>query len=154
MLLEQYFDCHVKHAITKNNSNISSGLFGMKNDLRNMLEIDSNVMTDEHTKAIAAKTEGFSGREIEKLMLSVRSSFFSSDEGILSESLINAIVDTKVKDHKEKRIMIMAQIRSSSITEFDLGQNDDDSLTVDYDKVSKARKRYSYHRYGTFSLPN
>ena len=51
---------------------------------------------------LAAKTEGFSGREISKLIVSCQASAYSSEDGKLTEKMIDAKLDTALASHDKK----------------------------------------------------
>ena len=158
VLITQYFDRHIKQVFNPKKSEESSKWLNLKHmllkdDYKVFSRINSNAMNEEQLYDIAAKTDGFSGREIEKFILGIQSSFYSSEECVLSRSMIDDAVDTKVNDHKEKKRMLFVQSQAN-ISGFESEQNDDDLLTTEYDRVMKSGKRYSYHRYGSFSLPN
>ncbi|OQV19383.1 ATPase family AAA domain-containing protein 3-A [Hypsibius exemplaris] len=52
--------------------------------------------------SIAAKTTGLSGREIAKLGVSWQASAYASEEGVLTEKMVDDRVDDMVKQHKQK----------------------------------------------------
>ncbi|XP_055342233.1 ATPase family AAA domain-containing protein 3-like [Paramacrobiotus metropolitanus] len=51
---------------------------------------------------IAAKTVGLSGREIAKLAVSWQASAYASENGVLTEKMVDARVDDVIKQHKQK----------------------------------------------------
>ena len=59
-------------------------------------------MTNETIKVIAGKIEGFSGREISKLMISMRYKLSMDPSLTLSLQMMNQIVQEKILEHEEK----------------------------------------------------
>ena len=51
---------------------------------------------------VAAKLDGFSGREISKLMVSCQAATFASDSGIFDEKMFDQKVDLALISHKKK----------------------------------------------------
>lgn len=51
---------------------------------------------------LAAKTDGFSGREISKLIVSCQASAYSSEDGKLTEKMIDAKLDSALASHDKK----------------------------------------------------
>ncbi|GAU98002.1 hypothetical protein RvY_09207 [Ramazzottius varieornatus] len=51
---------------------------------------------------IARRTQGLSGREISKLAVAWQSSAYASEDGILTEKMVDARVDDVLKQHKQK----------------------------------------------------
>lgn len=51
---------------------------------------------------IAKRTEGMSGREISKLGVAWQAAAYSSEDGVLTEAMIDARVDDAVKQHLQK----------------------------------------------------
>ena len=68
--------------------------------------VDKDVMNEEQTNNIVARTTGFSGREIAKLMIAVQGSVFASNDGVLTSAMLEKIVSTKVDDHAMKMKMM------------------------------------------------
>jgi ATPase family AAA domain-containing protein 3A/B len=60
-------------------------------------------ITDDIIKEAAAKTDGFSGREIAKLMAGVQAAVYGSKECELSPALFREVVDYKVAEHRQRR---------------------------------------------------
>lgn len=60
-------------------------------------------ITDDLIQEAAAKTDGFSGREIAKLMASVQAAVYGSTECELTPSLFREVVDYKVAEHQQRR---------------------------------------------------
>ncbi|KAK4758850.1 hypothetical protein SAY87_020151 [Trapa incisa] len=59
-------------------------------------------VSDEVIWEAAKKTEGFSGREIAKLMASVQAAVYGSPNGVLDAQLFNEVVDYKIMEHKQR----------------------------------------------------
>ncbi|KAK3017161.1 hypothetical protein RJ639_007836 [Escallonia herrerae] len=65
-------------------------------------EITIKDLSDDVLREAARKTEGFSGREIAKLMASVQAAVYGSPDCVLDSQLFNEIVDYKVAEHKQR----------------------------------------------------
>ncbi|RAL52530.1 hypothetical protein DM860_017224 [Cuscuta australis] len=59
-------------------------------------------ISDDVLKEAARKTEGFSGREIAKLMASMQAAVYGSPDCVLDSQLFKEIVDFKVAEHKQR----------------------------------------------------
>ncbi|KDP25119.1 hypothetical protein JCGZ_22654 [Jatropha curcas] len=75
--------------------------------LRNLFKkqpqkIEIKGLTDDILKEAAAKTEGFSGREIAKLMASVQAAVYGSQDCVLDPNLFREVVDYKVAEHQQR----------------------------------------------------
>lgn len=66
-------------------------------------KIEMKGLTDDLLKEAAAKTDGFSGREIAKLMASVQAAVYGSENCVLDPSLFREVVDYKVAEHQQRR---------------------------------------------------
>ncbi|KAG2318263.1 hypothetical protein Bca52824_021385 [Brassica carinata] len=66
-------------------------------------KIEIKGVTEELLKEAAAKTEGFSGREIAKLMASVQAAVYGSEDCVLDSVLFREVVDYKVAEHLQRR---------------------------------------------------
>ncbi|PPD77253.1 hypothetical protein GOBAR_DD25819 [Gossypium barbadense] len=66
-------------------------------------KIEIKGLTDDILREAAAKTEGFSGREIAKLMASVQAAVYGSENCVLDPSLFREVVDYKVAEHQQRR---------------------------------------------------
>ncbi|KAF0934703.1 hypothetical protein E2562_026448 [Oryza meyeriana var. granulata] len=66
-------------------------------------KIEVKGITDDLIREAAAKTEGFSGREIAKLMASVQAAVYGSKECVLTPGLFREVVDYKVAEHQQRR---------------------------------------------------
>ncbi|KAL9225067.1 hypothetical protein vseg_001034 [Gypsophila vaccaria] len=60
-------------------------------------------VTDELLQEAAAKTKGFSGREIAKLMASVQAAVYGSENCVLDSQLFREVVDYKVAEHQQRQ---------------------------------------------------
>ncbi|KAM7266050.1 hypothetical protein ACFE04_003733 [Oxalis oulophora] len=59
-------------------------------------------LTDEVIQEVAKKTEGFSGREIAKLMASVQAAVYGRPDCVLDPELFREVVDYKVVEHHQR----------------------------------------------------
>lgn len=59
-------------------------------------------LSDEVIREAARKTEGFSGREIAKLVAGVQAAVYGSADCVLDSQLFNEIVDYKVAEHQQR----------------------------------------------------
>uniref|UniRef100_A0A0D9VJT8 AAA+ ATPase domain-containing protein n=1 Tax=Leersia perrieri TaxID=77586 RepID=A0A0D9VJT8_9ORYZ len=66
-------------------------------------KIEMKGITDDLIREAAAKTEGFSGREIAKLMASVQAAVYGSKDCVLTPDLFREVVDYKVAEHQQRR---------------------------------------------------
>lgn len=58
---------------------------------------------------IAKRTEGMSGREISKLGVAWQAAAYSSEDGVLTEAMIDARVDDAIKQHQQKMDWLRAE---------------------------------------------
>ncbi|KAK4710208.1 hypothetical protein R3W88_004721 [Solanum pinnatisectum] len=65
-------------------------------------------LSDDEIREAAKKTEGFSGREIAKLVASVQATVYGSPDCVLDSQLFKEIVDYKVAEHHQ-RIKLAAE---------------------------------------------
>eukprot|EP00903_Cladosiphon_okamuranus_P008285 g7974.t1 len=56
-------------------------------------------------RGLSEEVQGFSGREVEKLMLGVQSCAYGSEDGVLTADMLKRVVTHKVKEHGEKAEM-------------------------------------------------
>ncbi|XP_046555418.1 LOW QUALITY PROTEIN: ATPase family AAA domain-containing protein 3-B-like [Haliotis rubra] len=63
---------------------------------------------------IAAMTEGLSGREIAKLGVAWQAQAYSSEDGMLTEKMIDSIVQDAVKQHQKKTLWRQEQEKTSA----------------------------------------
>ncbi|KAM7524148.1 hypothetical protein LguiA_014050 [Lonicera macranthoides] len=59
-------------------------------------------LSDDLIREAARKTEGFSGREIAKLMASVQAAVYGRPDCVLDAQLFTEIVDYKISEHKQR----------------------------------------------------
>ncbi|PKA53884.1 ATP-dependent zinc metalloprotease FTSH 4, mitochondrial [Apostasia shenzhenica] len=69
---------------------------------KNHQNVVTEDLTDEIAREAARKTEGFSGREIAKLVAGVRAAVYGSSDCALDSSLFMEIVDFKVAEHYQR----------------------------------------------------
>eukprot|EP00816_Leptocylindrus_hargravesii_P013594 CAMPEP_0196825624 /NCGR_PEP_ID=MMETSP1362-20130617/93163_1 /TAXON_ID=163516 /ORGANISM="Leptocylindrus danicus, Strain CCMP1856" /LENGTH=651 /DNA_ID=CAMNT_0042206081 /DNA_START=1301 /DNA_END=3256 /DNA_ORIENTATION=- len=119
-----------------------------------LLKIQSNAMGEDQLLEAASVTAGFSGREIGKLMLAIQSTLYSSPDGELTVRDIQTIVETKVNEHRDKQFMMKPQgAMASSKSPKQVEQYDGkEKIEFEFGKRKHDLKRYSYHRYGSFSM--
>lgn len=65
-------------------------------------------LSDDVIREAAKKTEGFSGREIAKLMASVQAAVYGRPDCVLDSELFMEIVDYKIAEH-EQRLSLAAE---------------------------------------------
>jgi ATPase family AAA domain-containing protein 3A/B len=94
-LLKLYLDKYIAQAGSR-----KSGLLSLFKASPQKIEIKG--LSDDIIKEAAAKTDGFSGREIAKLMASVQAAVYGSDNCILDASLFREVVDYKVAEHQQR----------------------------------------------------
>ncbi|KAL7106697.1 hypothetical protein ACP275_06G010100 [Erythranthe tilingii] len=66
-------------------------------------KIEIKGLNDDIIKEAAEKTEGFSGREIAKLMASVQAAVYGSENCVLDANLFREVVDYKVAEHQQRK---------------------------------------------------
>ncbi|KAL9225064.1 hypothetical protein vseg_001031 [Gypsophila vaccaria] len=66
-------------------------------------KIEITGVTDELLQEAAAKTKGFSGREIAKLMASVQAAVYGSENCVLDSQLFREVVEYKVAEHQQRQ---------------------------------------------------
>ncbi|KAJ4789421.1 ATPase family AAA domain-containing protein 3 [Rhynchospora pubera] len=105
-LIKLYFDQYIKNkneGEDKEKLKLGGKLGGLF--IREQQKIVVEGIDDELIRVAAQKTEGFSGREIAKLMASVRAAVYARPDCILDADLFMQIVDYKIDEHK-KRIQL------------------------------------------------
>ncbi|KAL5580057.1 hypothetical protein UlMin_012499 [Ulmus minor] len=95
-LLKLYLDKYIAQAGSRK-PGLFSSLFKSKQQ-----KIEIKGLTDDIIREAAAKTEGFSGREIAKLMASVQAAVYGSENCVLDPSLFREVVDYKVAEHQQR----------------------------------------------------
>lgn len=96
-LLKLYLDKYLAQAGQKKSS-LFQNLFK-----REQQKIEIKGLTDDILKEAAAKTDGFSGREIAKLMAGVQAAVYGSENCVLDPSLFREVVDYKVAEHQQRK---------------------------------------------------
>ena len=71
-----------------------------------VMSIESNLMTGEQLDTTVAVTEGFSGREIGKLMVALQGAMYVSPMGNLDFVTAWKLIETKVREHQDKIDMV------------------------------------------------
>ncbi|CAK9172461.1 unnamed protein product [Ilex paraguariensis] len=101
-LLRLYLDKYIAQAGARKRG-LFSHLFQKQQQ-----KIEIRGLTDDILREAAAKTEGFSGREIAKLMASVQAAVYGSENCVLDPSLFREVVDYKVAEHQQRRKLAAA----------------------------------------------
>ncbi|XP_076942423.1 uncharacterized protein LOC143612283 [Bidens hawaiensis] len=96
-LLKLYLDKYIAKAGAR-----KPGLFS-KFFQKQQQQIEIKGLTDDIIKEAAAKTDGFSGREIAKLMASVQAAVYGSENCVLDPALFHEVVDYKVAEHQQRQ---------------------------------------------------
>ncbi|KAK8698256.1 hypothetical protein V6N13_114381 [Hibiscus sabdariffa] len=96
-LLKLYLDKYIAQAGSRKPS-LFENLFKKQQQ-----KIEIKGLTDDILREAAAKTEGFSGREIAKLMASVQAAVYGSENCVLDPGLFREVVDYKVAEHQQRR---------------------------------------------------
>ncbi|KAK9053676.1 hypothetical protein SSX86_024750 [Deinandra increscens subsp. villosa] len=96
-LLKLYLDKYIAKAGTR-----KPGLFS-KFFQKQQQQIEIKDLNDDIIKEAAAKTDGFSGREIAKLMASVQAAVYGSENCVLDPVLFCEVVDYKVAEHQQRQ---------------------------------------------------
>ena len=64
-------------------------------------------MTGDQLVKTVEETDGFSGREIAKLMISMQSMLYCLDDHVFTKEMAWDVVCTKVSEHKDKQRMVL-----------------------------------------------
>jgi ATPase family AAA domain-containing protein 3A/B len=96
-LLKLYLD---KYIVKAGNKNEKSWLRFFR---RQPQKIEIKGITEDLIQEAAAKTQGFSGREIAKLMASVQAAVYGSQDCEFTPALFREVVDYKVAEHQQRR---------------------------------------------------
>lgn len=96
-MLKLYLDKYIAKA-GESKSGWLSSLFR-----RQQQKIEIKGLSEDVVREAAAKTEGFSGREIAKLMASVQAAVYGSKDCVLDSNLFREVVDYKVAEHQQRR---------------------------------------------------
>ncbi|KAF5194133.1 Atpase family aaa domain-containing protein [Thalictrum thalictroides] len=95
-LLKLYLE---KSLSNKDNTESRWRLFKGKQE-QHKIEVD---LSEDAIREAARKTEGFSGREIAKLIASVQASVYGQSDCVLDSQLFMEIVDFKVQEHNKRK---------------------------------------------------
>lgn len=101
-LLKLYLDKYIAQAGSRK-PGLFSHLFQKQQQ-----KIEIKGLTDDILREAAAKTDGFSGREIAKLMASVQAAVYGSENCVLDPQLFREVVDYKVAEHQQRRQLAAA----------------------------------------------
>lgn len=96
-LLKLYLDKYIAQAGSRKSDGLFQSLFKKQPQ-----KIKIKGLTDDILKEAAEKTEGFSGREIAKLMASVQAAVYGSRDCVLDPTLFREVVDYKVAEHQQR----------------------------------------------------
>ncbi|CAL5364719.1 unnamed protein product [Camellia sinensis] len=96
-LLKLYLDKYIAQAGARK-PGLFSNLFRKQQQ-----QIEIKGLTDDILREAAVRTEGFSGREIAKLMASVQAAVYGSENCVLDPNLFREVVDYKVAEHQQRR---------------------------------------------------
>ncbi|XP_004505602.1 uncharacterized protein [Cicer arietinum] len=96
-LLKLYLDKYIAKAGSRKTGFVKNLLKGQPQ------KIEIKGLSDDIIKEAAAKTEGFSGREIAKLMASVQAAVYGSKNTVLDQNLFREVIDYKVAEHQQRR---------------------------------------------------
>uniref|UniRef100_A0A1D1YAT7 ATPase family AAA domain-containing protein 3-B n=1 Tax=Anthurium amnicola TaxID=1678845 RepID=A0A1D1YAT7_9ARAE len=72
-------------------------------------KIEIKNLSDGVIREAAVKTEGFSGREIAKLMAGIQAAVYGSKDCVLDTGLFREVVDYKVAEHQQRRKLAGAE---------------------------------------------
>lgn len=96
-LVRQYFEKYIVNA----GSEASRGPFGLMS--RPSAKIIVEDIDDDYLKDLARRTEGFSGRAISKLMISVQGNVYGQTRPVLTQDLMEEVVQWKLREHEDKK---------------------------------------------------
>ncbi|KAJ6887159.1 ATPase family AAA domain-containing protein 3-like [Populus alba x Populus x berolinensis] len=96
-LLKLYLDKYIALAGSRKSGGWLQNLFK-----RQPRKIEIKGLTDDILMEAAEKTEGFSGREIAKLMAGVQAAVYGSPNCVLDPTLFREVVDYKVAEHQQR----------------------------------------------------
>ena len=75
---------------------------------REQVKVEVRGITEEVLRVAARKTEGFSGRELAKLLASVRGAVYGGKESVLTADVFREVVDYKVAEHHQRKNLSVA----------------------------------------------
>ncbi|KAK6118482.1 hypothetical protein DH2020_047749 [Rehmannia glutinosa] len=102
-LLKLYLDKYIARA-GERKPGLFSQLFR-----KQQKKIEIKGLNDDIIKEAAAKTEGFSGREIAKLMAGVQAAVYGSEDCVLDPNLFREVVDYKVAEHQQRKKLALTE---------------------------------------------
>lgn len=71
-------------------------------------------VTEDVLREASRKLEGFSGREIAKLMAAVQGAVYGSRESVLTRELFERVVDFKLLEHQHRQMLMASPHRPNS----------------------------------------
>ncbi|CDJ37071.1 ATPase, AAA family domain-containing protein, putative [Eimeria tenella] len=96
-MLQQFMDRYIR---SRSSSSSSSGSSGKSSS--NSIVVDERI-NDEFLKDVADKTEGFSGRQLAKLVLAMQAAAYGSGTNALTLGLAEAVLKWRLKSHNEEQ---------------------------------------------------
>lgn len=102
-LIKLYFDQYIANKNEGDDDKEKLKFGGLFKKERQRIVVEG--IDDELIRVAAEKTEGFSGREIAKLIASVQAAVYGRPDCVLDADLFMQIVDYKIDEHK-KRIQL------------------------------------------------
>lgn len=66
-------------------------------------QIQVETISPQMLQGAAQRTEGFSGRELAKLMASMQAAVYGSAKPILTHQIWNQVLDMKVREHVQRQ---------------------------------------------------
>ena len=66
------------------------------------LQVSNSINLSTMIHTITAKTEGFSGREISKLVVNFQAKALSSEDGTLTQNMVEQALKDAISSHEEK----------------------------------------------------
>lgn len=63
-------------------------------------------ITEDHIEAAAQATEGFSGRELAKMVASIQTAVYGTSQAVLTPEIFQNVVQRKVKEHAQRRAFL------------------------------------------------
>jgi len=100
-LIKLYMRTVVEESVTTTGSSFLKRLWNGVGSTKTYT-VDKECLSDDFTKSVAKRTEGFSGREIAKLAIALQYAMMLSPEQHLSKDLFNSILDAKINEHAQK----------------------------------------------------
>ena len=72
-------------------------------------QIQVETFTPDMLQDAARKTQGFSGRELAKLMASMQAAVYGSAQPILTHEMWHRVLNMKLKEHAQRRAFLAGQ---------------------------------------------